>query len=86
MKEILENTCAITSYFDDFIPNNMDPYFEMHLTFSGHSVDAYNGEYIALDHSHNIYYIHFKNNHEMYLYYLPVYESHGFWVLNDSEE
>jgi len=51
VKEILENTCAINSYFDNFVPNNMDPYFGMQLTISGYpaarGVDKYNGEYIA---------------------------------------
>ena len=67
MKEIFENTCAINSYFDVFIPNNMDPYFGMHLTFSGHQFNIYNGEYVALNYYYNIGYIHFKNANGMYL-------------------
>ena len=72
MEEILENTCSINSYFDNFVPNKMNPYFGMHITFSGHTDDAYNGEYIALDYSYHIDFIHFKNSNGMYLFYLAA--------------
>jgi len=90
VKKILENTCSINSYFGVFKSNKMDPYYGMQFTFSGHSVDMFNGEYTALDYSYNIDYIHFKNNNGMYLHYLPYWpnydESSGYWKLHDSED
>ena len=64
----------------------MDPYYGMQLTFSGHPVDKYNGEYTALDQQYNKNYIHFKNINGMYLYYQSYDgESGGYWKLHDSE-
>ena len=66
-----------------------DPYFGMHLTFSGHPNDLYNGEYEALDYLYNSEkpYTYFKNNNGMYLYYLPFDgESEGLWNLHDNED
>ena len=61
----------------------------MHLTFSGHPNDLYNGEYEALDYLYNSEtpYTYFKNSNGMYLYYYPDFgESYGEWRLNDSED
>ena len=67
-----------------------DPYFGMHLTFSGHPIDSYNGEYEALDYLYDSEtpYTNFMNENGMYLYYASLEngESYGSWVLHDSED
>ena len=68
-----------------------DIYFGMHVTFSGHPDDLYNGEYIAHDYLYMIWgypspFVHFRNTNGMYLYYYPFDgENKGYWNLNDNE-
>jgi len=70
-----------------------DPYYGMNILLSGHIIDDYNGIYTALDYFYvnpwgiESRYIHFKNNNDMFLYYLALEgETVGVWGLHDSEE